>query len=96
MEADVVGTRTVMLPGALSGYIPDRRLLIAIFQLQRVACTRARADANARGLLHTEARKLATTTHEVIRMKQWKMKMPRRKTDYQKLKQAAEAIGGGD
>ena len=46
--------------------------------------------------MHTEARKLATTTHEVIRMKQWKMKMPRMKTDYQKLKQAAEAIGGGD
>ena len=57
---------------------------------------RARTDANARVLLHTEARKLATTTNEVIRMKQWKMKMPRRKTDYQKLKQAAEAIGGGD
>ena len=29
-------------------------------------------------------------------MKQWKMKMPRRNADYQKLKQAAEAIGGGD
>ena len=46
--------------------------------------------------MHTEARNLATIAHEVIRMKQWKMKMPRRKTDYQKLKQAAEAIGGGD
>jgi hypothetical protein len=46
--------------------------------------------------LHTKARKLATTTYEVINMKIWKVKMPRRKTDYQKLKQAAEAIGGGE
>jgi len=60
------------------------------------AYTHARADANARGLLHTKARKLATTAYEVINMKIWKVKMPRRKTDYQKLKQAAEAIGGGE
>jgi len=46
--------------------------------------------------LHTKARKLATTAYEVIHMKNWKVKMPRRKTDYQKLKQAAEAIGGGE
>jgi len=41
-------------------------------------------------------RKLATTIYGVMQMKTWKMKMPQRKTDYQKLKQAAEAIGGGD
>ena len=29
-------------------------------------------------------------------MKIWKVKMPRRKTNYKPLKQAAEAIGGGD
>jgi hypothetical protein len=29
-------------------------------------------------------------------MKTWKMKIPQRKTDYKTLKQAAEAIGGGD
>jgi len=56
----------------------------------------ARADANARGLLHTEPTKLATIANEVIQMKTWKMKMPQRKTDYKTLKQAAEAIGGGD
>ena len=60
------------------------------------ARSRARADANARGLLHIKTTKLATTTNEVIQMKTWKMKMPQRKTDYKTLKQAAEAIGGGD
>ena len=64
--------------------------------LSYAACTRARADANARGLLHIKTTKLATITNEVIQMKTWKMKMPRRKTDYKTLKQAAEAIGGGD
>ena len=29
-------------------------------------------------------------------MKNWKVKVPRRKTNYKTLKQAAEAIGGGD
>ena len=43
-----------------------------------------------------EPTKLATIANEVIRMKNWKMKMPQRKTDYKTLKQAAEAIGGGD
>jgi len=43
-----------------------------------------------------EPTKLATIANEVIRMKNWKMKIPRRKTDYKTLKQAAEAIGGGD
>ena len=58
--------------------------------------SRGRADANARGLLHTKPTKLATITYGVIQMKTWKMKIPQRKTDYQKLKKAAEAIGGGD
>ena len=57
---------------------------------------RARANASARGLSHMEPTKLATLVNEVIRMKNWKMKIPRRKTDYKTLKQAAEAIGGGD
>ena len=46
--------------------------------------------------MHIKTTKLATITDEVIQMKTWKMKMPRRKTDYKTLKQAAEAIGGGD
>jgi len=46
--------------------------------------------------LHIKTTKLATIANEVIQMKIWKMKMPRRKTDYKTLKQAAEAIGGGD
>ena len=46
--------------------------------------------------MHIKPTKLATITHEVIQMTTWKMKMPQRKTDYQKLKQTAEAIGGGD
>ena len=46
--------------------------------------------------MHIKPTKLATITHEVIQMKTWKMKMPQRKTDYKTLKQAAEAIGGGD
>ena len=46
--------------------------------------------------MHIKPTKLATITHEVIQMTTWKMKMPRRKTDYKTLKQAAEAIGGGD
>ena len=73
-----------------------RKLAITVKPLSYAACTRARADANARGLLHIKPTKLATITHEVIQMTTWKMKMPQRKTDYQKLKQAAEAIGGGD
>ena len=48
------------------------------------------------GVSHRKATKLATITNEVIQMKTWKMKMPQRKTDYKTLKQAAEAIGGGD
>ena len=60
------------------------------------ARARARADANARGLLHTKPTKLATLTHEVIHMKNWKVNIPQRKTDYQKLKKAAEAIEGED
>ena len=43
-----------------------------------------------------EPTKLATSVNEVIQMKTWKMKIPQRKTDYKTLKQAAEAIGGGD
>jgi len=64
--------------------------------LSCAACTSARANASARGLLHIKTTKLATVANEVIQMKIWKMKMPRRKTDYKTLKQAAEAIGGGD
>ena len=55
-----------------------------------------RPERGRDGVSHRKATKLATTANEVIQMKTWKMKMPQRKTDYKTLKQAAEAIGGGD
>jgi len=63
-----------------------------VIHLRVRACERART----RGVSHRKATKLATIVNEVIQMKTWKMKMPQRKTDYKTLKQAAEAIGGGD
>ena len=73
-----------------------RKLAITVKPLSYAACTRARTDANARGLLHIKPTKHATIVNEVIQMKTWKVKMPRRKTNYKTLKQAAEASGGGD
>ena len=63
------------------------------------AMRRVHSRANGRereGFIAHRSEETCNYSTEVIRMKQWKMKMPRRKTDYQKLKQAAEAIGGGD
>ena len=76
--------------------ITAEKLAILVKPSFYAARTRARTDANARGLLHINPTKLATLTHEVIHMKNWKVKVPRRKTNYKTLKQAAEAIGGGD